>query len=155
MNPAVDVEKTRYVEIVRRVDRIHRRLLDLVKDEFERMGWEDLNPIQALLMFNIGDAELSAGELRSRGFYMGSNVSYNLKKLVEAGYISHERSTADRRSVRIRLTSKGAGVAEVVSDLLDEHLKNGLTEAEAITSGLVALDRFWMQQANQMASAAV
>ena len=89
--------KPLYLEAVSRVERLHRRLLDLIKDEFDRMGWDDINPVQALLMFNIGDAEMTAGELRSRGYYLGSNVSYNLKKLVETGYIFQERSRSDRR----------------------------------------------------------
>ena len=105
--------KPLYLEAVTRVERLHRRLLDLIKDEFDRMGWDDINPVQALMMFNIGTAELTAGELRSRGYYLGSNVSYNLKKLVETGYIFQERSRSDRRSVRIRLTPKGEEVAEV------------------------------------------
>src|SRR3978361_1740443 len=96
--------KPLYLEAVSRVERLHRRLLDLIKDEFDRMGWDDINPVQALLMFNIGSAELTAGELRSRGYYLGSNVSYNLKKLVETGYIDHQRSRVDRRLVRITLT---------------------------------------------------
>ena len=110
--------KPQYLEAVSRVERLHRRLLDLIKDEFDRMGWDDINPVQALLMFNIGDAEMTAGELRSRGYYLGSNVSYNLKKLVETGYIFQERSRADRRSVRIRLTPKGEEVAEVIDELM-------------------------------------
>jgi DNA-binding MarR family transcriptional regulator len=116
--------KPAYLEAVSRVERLHRRLLDLIKDEFDRMGWDDINPVQALLMFNIGDAEMTAGELRSRGYYLGSNVSYNLKKLVETGYIFQERSRADRRSVRIRLTPKGEEVAEVIDELYDRHLKS-------------------------------
>src|SRR3569833_713386 len=114
--------KPQYLEAVSRVERLHRRLLDLIKDEFDRMGWDDINPVQALLMFNIGDAEMTAGELRSRGYYLGSNVSYNLKKLVETGYIFQERSRADRRSVRIRLTPKGEEVAEMIDELYDLHL---------------------------------
>src|SRR5487761_2125319 len=104
--------KPLYLEAVSRVERLHRRLLD------------DIKPVQALLMFNIGDAEMTAGELRSRGYYLGSNVSYNLKKLVETGYIFQERSRADRRSVRIRLTPKGEEVAEVIDELYDRHLKS-------------------------------
>src|SRR5690606_25605447 len=79
--------KPLYLEAVSRVERLHRRLLDLVKDEFDRMGWDDINPVQALLMFNIGDSVLTAGERRTRGYYRGSNVSYKLKKLVDTGYI--------------------------------------------------------------------
>ena len=84
------------------------------KDELDRRDEREINSVQALLLFNVGDQELTAGELRTRGHYLGSNVSYNLKKLVESGYIHHERSEADRRSVLVRLTRKG----EVVRDML-------------------------------------
>lgn len=88
------------------VERLHRRLLDVIKDEFDRQGRDDVNAVQALLLFNIGNSELTAGELRSRGYYLGSNVSYNVKKLVDLGLINHQRSRVDRRSVRISLTEK-------------------------------------------------
>ncbi len=145
--------KPLYLEAVSRVERLHRRLLDLIKDEFDRMGWDDINPVQALLMFNIGDAEMTAGELRSRGYYLGSNVSYNLKKLVETGYIFQERSRADRRSVRIRLTPKGEEVAEVIDELYERHLKSidkvgGLNQEsfENLNKALGRLERFWVDQ---------
>ena len=89
------------------MERLHRRLLDVIKDEFERRGRDDVNSVQALLLYNIGDKELTASELRTRGYYLGSNVSYNVKKLVEMGYLHHARSRIDRRSVRISLTEKG------------------------------------------------
>jgi DNA-binding MarR family transcriptional regulator len=145
--------KPLYLEAVSRVERLHRRLLDLIKDEFDRMGWDDINPVQALLMFNIGDAEMTAGELRSRGYYLGSNVSYNLKKLVETGYIFQERSRADRRSVRIRLTPKGEEVAEVIDELYERHLKSidkvgGLDDNtfSDLNKALGRLERFWVDQ---------
>ncbi len=145
--------KPSYLEAVSRVERLHRRLLDLVKDEFDRMGWDDISPVQAIMMFNIGDSELTAGELRSRGYYLGSNVSYNLKKLVDTNYIFQERSKADRRSVRIRLTPKGEEVAEVIDELYDRHLKSiaqvgGLSESEfeGLNTALARLERFWVDQ---------
>ena len=97
------------MESLQLVERLHRRLLDVIKDEFDRNGRSDINAIQALLLFNIGNSELTAGELRSRGYYLGSNVSYNLKKLVDLGFINHQRSRIDRRSVRVSLTPKGHG----------------------------------------------
>jgi DNA-binding transcriptional regulator GbsR (MarR family) len=89
-----------YLEALTLVERLHRRLLDVIKDEFDRRGRADINSVQALLLYNIGDKELTAGELRTRGYYLGSNVSYNLKKLVELGFLDHQRSRVDRRSVR-------------------------------------------------------
>ncbi|VAW25104.1 Transcriptional regulator, MarR family [hydrothermal vent metagenome] len=145
--------KPLYIEAVSRVERLHRRLLDLIKDEFDRMSWDDINPTQAILMFNIGDAELTAGELRSRGYYLGSNVSYNLKKLVDMGYIFQERSRADRRSVRIKLSPKGEEVAEVIDELYDRHMASiekvgglGAGEFEQLNKSLGQLERFWVDQ---------
>ena len=103
-----------YLEALTLVERLHRRLLDVIKDEFDRRGRADINSVQALLLYNIGDKELTAGELRTRGYYLGSNVSYNLKKLVELGFLDHQRSRVDRRSVRIRLTPQGQEVRRIV-----------------------------------------
>ncbi len=145
--------KPKYLEAVSRVERLHRRLLDIIKDEFDRMGWDDINSTQALMMFNIGNKELTAGELRSRGYYLGSNVSYNLKKLVDANYIFQERSKADRRSVRIKLSPKGEEVAEVIDELYDRHLTSlesvgglGDDEFTGLNSALDRLERFWVDQ---------
>src|SRR6058998_3362045 len=111
-----------YLESLTLVERLHRRLLDVIKDEFDRRGRSDVNSVQALLLYNIGDKELTAGELRTRGYYLGSNVSYNVKKLVEMGYLHHARSRIDRRSVRIRLTDKGREVRDIVDTLYQKHV---------------------------------
>ena len=111
-----------YLETLNLVERLHRQLLDVIKDELDRRDEREINSVQALLLFNVGDQELTAGELRTRGHYLGSNVSYNLKKLVEGGYIHHERSEADRRSVLVRLTAKGEAVRDMLRELFDRHL---------------------------------
>ena len=143
----------RYVDTLALVERLHRLLLDVIKDEFERLGLLDVNPVQALLLFNIGDNEVTAGELKSRGYYQGSNVSYNLKKLVEAGYMHHQRCEIDRRAVRIRLTEKGRSIREAVSALfarhagdLDERGLIGAEDAESLTRSLRRIERFWTEQ---------
>ncbi len=104
------------------IERLHRLLLDVIKDEFDRLGGADLNSVQALLLYNIGESELTAGELKTRGYYLGSNVSYNLKKLVDMGYIHYKRSETDRRSVRVSLTDKGLEAREVVQKLYQRQL---------------------------------
>ncbi|MEL7030086.1 MAG: winged helix DNA-binding protein [Pseudomonadota bacterium] len=145
--------KTSYLRLLTLIERLHRQLLDVIKDELERLGQTDINSVQALLLYNIGDAELTAGELRSRGHYLGSNVSYNLKKLVEAGYILHQRSDADRRSVRVSLTPQGREVRDRVSALYDRQL-GSLVEVGGVDSALIEttnktlmrLERFWTDQ---------
>lgn len=145
--------KAAYLEALTLIERLHRRLLDVIKDEFDRMGRSDVNSVQALLLFNIGDAELTAGELRTRGYYLGSNVSYNLKKLVETGYINHERSQMDRRSVRVSLTDKGREIAQIVDDLYSRHILSveqvgelSTENFEDLNRSLRRLERFWTDQ---------
>ena len=142
-----------YMESLHLVERLHRRLLDVIKDEFDRQGRSDVNAIQALLLFNIGNSELTAGELRSRGYYLGSNVSYNVKKLVDLGFINHQRSRIDRRSVRISLTETGQDIAETVARLYERHIASidkvggiGTDEFTQMNKLLTRLDRFWNDQ---------
>ena len=142
-----------YLEALTLIERLHRRLLDVIKDEFDRKGRADINAVQALLLFNIGDKELTAGELRTRGYYLGSNVSYNLKKLVEMGFLDHQRSRIDRRSVRIRLTDKGREVRDIVESLYQKHVRTveqvgGIQADEfaVLNKALHRLERFWTDQ---------
>ncbi len=103
-----------YLETLNLIERLHRQLLDVIKDELDRRDEREINSVQALLLFNVGDQELTAGELRTRGHYLGSNVSYNLKKLVEAVISITSALTLDRRSVLVRLTRKGEAVRDML-----------------------------------------
>ena len=142
-----------YQKLLHLIERLHRQLLDVIKSELERLGQGDVNAVQALLLYNIGDSELTAGELRSRGHYLGSNVSYNLKKLVDAGYISHERSKTDRRSVRVALTEEGREIRNLLVDMFDRQMGSvervGDVDAEMMAGAsltLERLERFWGDQ---------
>ena len=135
------------------VERMHRLLLDVIKDEFERLGVLDVDAVQALMLFNIGAQELTAGELKTRGYYQGSNVSYNLKKLVETGYMHHERCAIDRRSVRVRLTARGHGVRDTLGALFARHAEGliarpitGIEESISVNDALRRLERYWSEQ---------
>jgi DNA-binding MarR family transcriptional regulator len=142
-----------YVEALILVERLHRRMLDVIKDELDRRGCPDVNSVQALLLYNIGDEELTAGELRTRGYYLGSNVSYNLKKLVENGLLHHQQSRVDRRSVRIKLTDKGRAIREYVEAAYEKHVRTveqvgdiNADEFAALNKSLQRLERFWTDQ---------
>ena len=144
---------TGYLDALALVERLHRLLLDVVKDEFERVGVLDINAVQALLLFNIGDNEVTAGELKTRGYYQGSNVSYNLKKLVEMGYMHHQRCEIDRRSVRVRLTPRGREIRDVVASLFARHAEGLETKKvitaeviEDISNSLKRMERYWSDQ---------
>jgi len=142
-----------YLETLALLERLHRLLLDVIKDEFERLVVLEINPVQALLLFNIGENEVTAGELKSRGYYQGSNVSYNLKKLVELGYMHHKRSEIDRRSVRVRLTQKGQNIRSILAELFARHAEGlerrgaiGAAGIEAINQSLRRMERYWGEQ---------
>lgn len=142
-----------YLDALSLVERLHRLLLDVIKDEFERVGMLEVNAVQALLLFNIGDNEVTAGELKTRGYYQGSNVSYNLKKLVELGFMHHQRCEIDRRSVRVKLTPRGREIRDVVARLFARHAEGlesrgvlGPDGIEEITSSLRRMERYWADQ---------
>src|ERR1700720_3255539 len=142
-----------YLKTVTLVERVHRRLLEVIKDEFDRRNRADINAIQALLLYNIDEQEITAGELRTRGYYLGSNVSYNLKKLVEMGFLDHQRSRVDRRSVRIKLTDKGREVRDAVDALYQKHVRTveqvggiNADEFSVLNKALHRLERFWTDQ---------
>ena len=142
-----------YLEVLALVERLHRLLLDVIKDEFERVGILDINAVQALLLFNIGDHEVTAGELKTRGYYQGSNVSYNLKKLVDMGYMHHQRCEVDRRAVRVRLTPKGREIRDIVGKLFARHAEGlqgkgvlGRGGIDDIGAALKRVERYWTDQ---------
>ena len=154
VDPGADADiASGYLESLALIERLHRLLLDVIKDEFERLGRLEVNAVQALLLFNIADKVMTAGELKTRGYYQGSNVSYNLKKLVECGFIDHQRCDIDRRSVRVRLTERGKEVHRVVAELFQRHAQdlgsNGRLRADgmsAMNADLRALERYWTEE---------
>ena len=111
------------------------------------------NPRTKTLRRGLSENEVTAGELKSRGYYQGSNVSYNLKKMVEMGYMHHQRSEIDRRSVRVCLTEKGRSIRDIVADLFARNADGlqskgvlGSEGIEDITSSLRRVERYWTDQ---------
>jgi len=139
-----------YLEVISFVEQLHRRFLEIVKLELDGHGIHDLNNVQGMMLFNIGDAEMTVGELTLRGCYLGSNVSYNVKKLVENGYLAQQRSTYDRRSIHVKLTAKGQSLCERLGRMHQRHVEmlkeTALTQAdlEAVIVTLRRLERFWL-----------
>jgi DNA-binding MarR family transcriptional regulator len=140
-----------YLEVISLIERLHRQFLEVVKLELDSLRAHDLNNVQALLLFNIGDADISIGELTSRGYYLGSNVSYNVKKLAESGYLTYERSEHDRRSMRVRLTRKGSTLRDRLSGMIGRQIdmlgQSQIIEKdlESVVTTLQRLERFWMR----------
>jgi len=140
-----------YLEVISLIERLHRNFLEVVKLELEGLGIHDINNVQGMMLYNIGDAEMTVGELTLRGCYLGSNVSYNVKKMVENGYLKQERSLHDRRSIRVRLTEKGVKLRDRVSvmhqrhqELLSQAALN-MEDLQTVCATLRRLERFWIR----------
>jgi DNA-binding MarR family transcriptional regulator len=150
-----------YLDIIALVERLHRQFLELVKLELDTNNVHDINNVQAMILYNIGDLEMTVGELTLRGCYLGSNVSYNLKKMLENGYIVQERSSHDRRSVRVRLSEKGLELHQKMKRMHERHLASlgqGVVQADDLVSAhrtLRRLERFWTHAVEMGARAAV
>src|SRR5215813_10416012 len=143
-----------YLEVISYVERLHRQFLEVVKLELEGVGIHDINNVQAMMLFNIGDAEMTVGELTLRGCYLGSNVSYNVKKMVEHEYLAHERSVHDRRSIHVRLTEKGIKLRDRLTAMHRRHaemLSQAAVSADDLQAAGVTLrrlERFWIRAAD-------
>jgi DNA-binding MarR family transcriptional regulator len=145
------------------VERLHRQCLEVVKAELDRLGIRDLNNVQALILFNIGEEELTVGELTQRGYYLGSNVSYNVKKMVENGYLIQERSPHDRRSFHVRAADKGLDIYRRLDGLFGSHSDRLVAAQFTVESldqtntTLRRLEQFWatpQHLTNRMTTAA-
>jgi DNA-binding MarR family transcriptional regulator len=140
-----------YLEVISLVERLHRHFLEVVKLELEGLGIHDINNVQGMMLFNIGEAEMTVGELTLRGCYLGSNVSYNVKKMVENGYLAQQRSLHDRRSIHVRLTEKGIKLRDRLTVMHRRHAEM-LSQAALSADDLQAtgvtlrrLERFWIR----------
>jgi DNA-binding MarR family transcriptional regulator len=141
--------KQSYLETIRLIERLHRRFLDVIKTELDRLGIEDINNVQTLILSNISSEQLTVGELTARGYYLGSNVSYNVKKLVENGYLNQERSPHDRRMTRVRVSDKGLELCSRIDELYQTNasdLEREVLDQDQLTSTnrvLSAVERYW------------
>jgi DNA-binding MarR family transcriptional regulator len=141
--------KDHYVSLMLQVERLHRRFLDVVKAELDALGIEDINNVQTLILYNIGEGQLTVGELTARGYYLGSNVSYNIKKLVDCEYILQERSEHDKRSVKVRLSQKGTDLCKKIGEMYTKHMEmlksKGMEQSSIMQLGdsLSRIEEFW------------
>lgn len=143
---------TPYFDAIQLIERLHRYFLDVVKVELDRKSLQDINNVQAMILYNIGDDDMTVGELTLRGYYLGSNVSYNVKKMTENGYIEQNRSKHDKRSIRVKLTDKGLDLYKALQEMFARHDKQievtdltseRLTE---VNKTMKMLERFWSSQ---------
>lgn len=141
--------KQTYLETILLIERLHRRFLDVVKSELDRLKIEDINNVQTLILYNIGNDQLTVGELTNRGYYLGTNVSYNVKHLVANAYLLQEKAPHDKRSTRVRLSDKGQALVAQMEDLIARNIAEldkkspGLAFLAEANKAMHQLERFW------------
>jgi DNA-binding MarR family transcriptional regulator len=146
------VSLTPYFDSIQLIERLHRYFLDVVKVELDRKAVQDINNVQAMILYNIGHDEMTVGELTLRGYYLGSNVSYNVKKMGENGYIEQERSVHDKRSIRVKLSPKGKELYKVLADMFHRHedkIKGTELSDDRMNEAIKTMkmfERFWASQ---------
>jgi DNA-binding MarR family transcriptional regulator len=148
-----------YAETIALIERLHRRFLDVLRVELERLGVDQINNVQSLLLANIGGEEVSVGELMTRGYYLGSNVTYNLQRLVEAGFVEQQRSRHDRRVVRVRLSERGHALCAAINAMLVRQsaqlgTRPSLAPLGQLNDRLKSLEAFWAEQISRPAGSA-
>lgn len=142
--------KATYLETIALIERLHRQCLEVIKTELDHAGIRDLNNVQAMILFNVGQDELTVGELTNRGYYLGSNVSYNVKKMVENGYLRQERSVHDRRATNVRVSDKGLAVYRLLNAMFERHMASleqtvaPVAELQKSNLSLRRIERFWI-----------
>ncbi len=141
--------KDAYFEAVVMIERLHRLFLEVVKMELDRLHTRDINNVQALVLYNIGQSQLTVGELTNRGYYLGSNVSYNLRKMVQNDYVTQVPSPHDRRSSHVKLSAKGLELFAKLDKVLGNHANflhkevGGEQDMENFCQTLRKLEAFW------------
>jgi DNA-binding MarR family transcriptional regulator len=140
--------KKTYYDIISCTDRIYRLFLEAIRHDLDNLGILDINSVQALIIYNVAEQKISVGELISRGLYNGSNVSYNLKKLTQMGYLEQRQSEHDKRSLFIYLTEKGLKTYKDIDNCLEDHTKKldmifqNSKNLESIYKGLQGIETF-------------
>ena len=141
--------KDSYFKSVVMIERLHRLFLDVVRTELDRLEIRDINNVQCLVLYNIGKGQVTVGELTNRGYYLGSNVSYNLRKMVQNGYLVQEPSAHDRRSSHVKLSSKGLDLHTKLDGIFKMHADNLKTvgieddHVKLLDETLFRLETFW------------
>lgn len=150
MDTETHVALEAYVDLLHTVERAQRQLHETVGSELERAGVSDVTAVQALLLFHLGSETLTAAEIMHSGRYLGSNVSYNLKKLSELGRLE---TTRDGGAPRFAATPSGRAIQQRLWALFNRQhmalqpvcsMKD--SDVAAATAALKKLERYWSDQ---------
>lgn len=139
-----------HLDLICLIERMHRRYVDVLRMDLVALGADDLSPAQVMMLFAIGRGETMVRELMARGYYVGSSASYNLKRLVESGYVERKTSERDRRAARLSLAPKGSELCERIRTLdgrYHQRLSRNENQKHELTvtyRTLQRLEEIWM-----------
>ncbi|MDR2598593.1 MAG: MarR family transcriptional regulator [Holosporales bacterium] len=118
-------------------EKAFRVFLDIIKQELDGFGIADISSTQAFILMNVGNNVITMGEVLSRGYYVGSNASYNLKKMIANGYMKQSPSDYDKRASYLSLTDKGLDLCNKLEKSVNKHM----SRFESTAAGKLELER--------------
>ena len=112
-------EYNKYIEAIHLCEKITQDFEELSQNILYSSGIEDLNATQAILLYKISlyKGNISPKEIGSKRYYNGTNVTYNLNKLKNKGYLEEKKSDIDKRKKNINITKK----SDKIISLFDSH----------------------------------
>lgn len=109
--------KDNYFKTIVMIEHLHRLSLQVVKSELNKMKISDINNIQCFILYHLGMQEIIIADMINRGYYLGKNVSYNLKNMIKNGYVVKETKYNDNRSRSVKLSTKGIKLHKKLENL--------------------------------------
>lgn len=142
-----------YIKLVRLVDRAHRQFMELVQVELtKRLQEPAITPVQAMILMNLADQEMTVGEFTQRGCYLGTKISHHLDKMLESGHIERRKSDNDKRLILVRATEKGRLLQDRLSAAFAAHAERMTRQTSLqddrlpeLVSSLSAARDFWAE----------
>ncbi|MDR0640761.1 MAG: MarR family winged helix-turn-helix transcriptional regulator [Holosporales bacterium] len=118
-------------------EKTFRLFLEIIKQELDILGIADISGIQAFILMNINENVITVGEVLTKGYYIGSNASYNVKKMIANKYIMQTPSDYDRRASYLQLTKKGLELCSKLEAAISQHMNR----FEAVATGKSEIER--------------
>jgi DNA-binding MarR family transcriptional regulator len=113
-----------YLRIFSLSENLNHTFLQSLKRNLVKNKINDINSIQCLILYNIGTKKINVSDIKNQNYYIGSNVTYNLQKMIENNYLIKEKSLLDGRNQEIKLSKKGLSLYMQLNQIFSEWNKN-------------------------------
>lgn len=102
------------------MDRSLRVFSEFVRPILVAHNADKLSTQNLIFLISVGEGDARVNDIVKRGRYVGSNASYVLKFLQEAGFIDRRQDTDDRRNAIVSWTPRGQALVEALKTACGE-----------------------------------